>query len=537
MPIDASIPLGIKPPDQMQSLSNMLGVAKGAQDLQNQSISLNERKSVSQVLADPSSYTDQDGNIDFTRALPQIMQVAPTTGVKYVQDLMTAQKQHTEAKQSLNNLTTDVRNQTGKVLYAMPSDASPEVFNGTIDALSKQYKGGEKYFDTLKQGYAQAAQMGKGPDFIANAAKTTIGQPEQQQMNTPTVATVDNNQQRYGVNIKPGVPSMPVGAEVPGTRTQMQLPPITPTVGPNNQPGYLGPQPSAGAQQPPMVQPQPKAPQPGAVPNGYDGGSPAAAAPEQLRIMQAERAKAAAAGDQATAASLDREMARITQQTHVQPAGFVPSGPVPGANESKGGTVQVMNQHWDTLNKSSENSQLLEGLLGNIKSLAPGAITGTESGRKAYLNGLLNAMHLGNQATGDMQKDTDLLEKNIAQLGLNTPAATDAMRTIVGAARPHGTMSTGAIEEAAAQLTGQIQANRAVRNALAAPKQIADQTGDPSVYQAVRQHIEEVADPRAWQFQSLSPEGRKSMLAKLTPDDRASLRTKIEALTKQGLLK
>jgi hypothetical protein len=68
MPIDASIPLGIKQPDQMQNLSSLLGVAKGAQDLQSGGIALREKQGLQQVMSDPSNYTDADGNIDMAKA-------------------------------------------------------------------------------------------------------------------------------------------------------------------------------------------------------------------------------------------------------------------------------------------------------------------------------------------------------------------------------------------------------------------------------------------------------------------------------------
>jgi hypothetical protein len=225
MPIDATIPLGAKVPDQMQNLSGLLNAANTAQTVQNNNISLNERKAVQGVLADPSNYTDDQGNIDFNRALPAVMRVAPTTGMKYVQDLMTAQKQQTDAKQALNNLNTDVRTQAGKVLYGMPPDTPLDVFNGTIDALSKQYKGGDTYWQTLKQGYAHAVQQGKGPDFLANAAKTTLPQDAQQALNTPSGVTIDNGQQSALVNLKPGVQGVPQGEIVQGTQVRKVLPP------------------------------------------------------------------------------------------------------------------------------------------------------------------------------------------------------------------------------------------------------------------------------------------------------------------------
>lgn len=231
--IDPTIALGAKAPDPMQNLSGLLNVANGAQTFrQNQqktqqgSIDLQERQGVQSVLADPSNYTDQDGNIDFNRALPAVMRVAPTTGMKYVQDLMTAQKQQVDAKQSLNNLTTDVRTQAGKVLYGIPLDAPPEVVNGTIDALSSQYKGGGTYFNTLKSGYAHALQQGKGPDFIANAAKTTMPPQTQQTMASGNLAFVGTNQgtQPFQTQVGAATPVGPVGKPMAPPNQVVQSP-------------------------------------------------------------------------------------------------------------------------------------------------------------------------------------------------------------------------------------------------------------------------------------------------------------------------
>lgn len=564
--IDATIPLGVKTPDPMTSLSSLLNVAKGAQDLktgaqnlqigaqtlqQNQqktqqgAIDLQERQGLQQVLADPANYTNDDGSYSPQKAQANIMRVAPTIGTKAIEGLAIAHQQATQAQRFLGQLKDENRARVGQAIYST-LDAPPEVVGKTLDTIGEQYKdiGGQEVAQNAKSHYQQVLKD-QGPDaakkFLAQTAAAVLPQNTQQTMNTPDGAPVDAGNVSYQVNTKPGVAGMPVGSVIPGTSVQKGLPPTQPTVGPNNQPGIVGPHgtpPAAGHVPVAGVQPDndratifqqelAKAQDRLANPQKY-------MAPVDLQHdPNGEQFRARAQQD---IAAIQKEMQRTGVQTAAPRANFVPTGPVPGANESKAGTVKVINDHWNNLNQQAENSQLLEGVLGNIKALAPGAITGTESGRKAYLTGLLNSMHLGGQATGDMQKDTDLLEKNIAQLGLNTPATTDAMRTIVGAARPHSTMSKGAIEEASAQIMGQIQANRAVRNALTAPKQIADQTGNTDTYQQVKQHIEEVADPRAWQFQALSPEGRKAMLSKLSPEDRAGLRTKIEALHNMGLL-
>lgn len=536
--IDATIPLGAKAPDPMQNLSGLLTVARGMQGLQTGSqnlqignqtlqqnqqktqqggIDLQERQAVQGVLADPSNYTDPDGNVDFRRAMPAVMRAAPTTGLKYVQDLMTAQKQHTDAQQSLNNLTTDVRAQAGKVLYNIPPDTPADVVHKTFDELQSQYRGAEPYWAALRLGYDHASQQGNATGFLANAAKTTMPQPVQQEMKSPTGSTVDTGNTSYEVNTKADIPGLPIGAVIPGTSVQKGLPPTQPTVGPSNQPGVMGPN---GIP-----------PAPGQVPRtGYNGGSPAAAAPEQLAIMQQERAAAAAKGDAATVAALDREMGRIKAQP-----GFVPTGPVPGANESKAGTVQVINDHWNKINAGAADAPVATALLSTIKQLAPGAITGTESGKRSYWNGLFNALHIGTQATGDLQKDTDLLNKAMAQLNLSTPATTDAMRTLVEAGRPHSTMSEGAIKDAAAQIEGQLKANMATRNLLAPDKRYADATGDLSHYQQKMETLQQVMDPRIFQYESMPKEDRKAFMAKLVPQDRAALIGKTKKLEALGV--
>jgi hypothetical protein len=225
--IDASIPLGVKPPDQMQNLSSLLGVAKGAQEVQQGGISLNERQAVQGVLADPGNYTDPDGTVNFTKALPAIMKVAPTTGMQYVQKLAEAQRAHTEAQQTINNLSTDNRSRIGGVLAAIPPGSAPDVVEKTVDALGKQYKGMAPLVETFKQAYRHKVQTGgqaAGDNYLLEASRQVLPQETQQTMNTPGMVTLDNGQQSVGVNIKPGVQGMPQGAPVPGTAVQKLIP-------------------------------------------------------------------------------------------------------------------------------------------------------------------------------------------------------------------------------------------------------------------------------------------------------------------------
>lgn len=228
MPIDASIPLGIKTPDQMQSLSSLLTAAKGAQDVQAGGIALREKQGLQQVMADPSNYTDENGNIDTEKARKNIMAVAPTTGIPVLQGLLTAQKQHTEAQSALSTLGDQDRTRVANVLSTLKPDTAPDVVNGTVDALNKEYKGRiAPMVNLFKQGYANAVKQGPQAveQLFATATRSVLPQTTQAELNTPTGVAVSDGQTARVVNVKPGVQGMPQGATVPGTEVTNKVGP------------------------------------------------------------------------------------------------------------------------------------------------------------------------------------------------------------------------------------------------------------------------------------------------------------------------
>lgn len=227
MPIDASIPLGIKQPDQMQNLSSLLGVAKGAQELQSGGIALREKQGLQQVMADPSNYTDADGNIDMAKARQNIMAVAPTTGTTALTNLLGVQKAHTEAVSSLNKLGDDNRTRVANVLSTIKPDSPPELVNKSLDALSKAYGGRiDPWVNLFKQGYSHVASQGpeKVAEYFETNTRSVLPQTTQAELNTPSMVTLDNGQQTVGVNVKPGVQGIPQGGVVPGTAVQKLVP-------------------------------------------------------------------------------------------------------------------------------------------------------------------------------------------------------------------------------------------------------------------------------------------------------------------------
>lgn len=227
MPIDNTIALQAKAPDQMQALSGMLTAASGAQTVQNNQMSLQERQGISQFMANPDNYLDKDGNVDFNKAAPGIMSVAPTTGGAHLQALMTAQKQHTEATSELSKLDDDNRTRIGNALATIPPDAPADVVNGTIDTLAQKYNGRiDKSAALMKKGYAQAVQGGpqQVAQFLNTASRSVLPQDTQQTMATPSGVAVSDNSTSRVVSTKPGT-SVPVGQPIPGTTATMKLGP------------------------------------------------------------------------------------------------------------------------------------------------------------------------------------------------------------------------------------------------------------------------------------------------------------------------
>jgi hypothetical protein len=230
MPIDPSIPLSYNPGSPMQSLASVAGIASQMQYMrnaqvenqilqqnqQNEGISLQERKNLQGILSDPSQYTGPDGNVDFNKAVPLIMKAAPTTGLQYVQNLMTAQEQGTQARRAINSLTDENRERVGQVLYSLPKDASPDLVNSTLDGLAKQYPGIQMPAGMVKQAYnAHLAQ--NDPDgaygVLQRAALNVLPQQTQQDIQSGALSAVPTENGTQLVQLKTGA-NAPQGAPV-----------------------------------------------------------------------------------------------------------------------------------------------------------------------------------------------------------------------------------------------------------------------------------------------------------------------------------
>lgn len=515
MPVDATIPLGIQTPQPMAALSSVVGAANGIQGYRNaqlagqsqamvnqqSSIDLQETQAAQQVMK--AAPRDADGNIDLNKLSPMMAQAAPKNYATFMSNIAAAQNSANVAKRSWLAATDDQRTQFGKIATSLVGQP-PDVVMKTLDAArsSPAFSGMTPSIDHFVQtGVAPAWAAGDQKsldDALYRIGKMAEAPSTQQAMNTPGGIPVSNGQQSSVVSTKPGTP-IALGSPIPGTVQQQQLPPTTPVVNPDGSMSYLGSQGQGG-------------------PAVFDLSG------DKVRDLGMLNS---IANDPKQPTDIRAQARAQLAQVQTRPASSLP----PGQATNMENNVGEMNRHYAGLNDAASGAQLIQGLTGNIKALTNVDTAGTGAGKKAWLSGMLEALHI--PSTGDLQRDADLLEKNMAQLNLGTPATTDAARTLVAAARPHSSMNPEAVKEAADQVASQVKANMAMRNALTGYKMMGDVQG----YTAARAKLEQVADPRVWQFEALSAPEQAKFLAKLTPDDRSQLRDKIVQLQQMGLIK
>ena len=498
MTIDASIPLQTSQTNPMSMLSSVLGVKDQQQKLQagrmsNQQagIDLQERQGVQGVLSHIKDFQDSAGNIDFGKLGPEIMSVAPTTGTSVLNKVAVAQTAATGAKSAVTSLNQSKRSIVANMGVSMQGQ-DPAVVINSYNKLGEADPELKPFTDYAVQYHlAPSANDPKAFDKqLDMLSKGVLSAQTQQTMNTPQGVAVNDNRTTKVVSTAPNT-IVPPGQVISGTEATLQPGPNTTTVGPDGTQGIVG--------------------TPQADFSGVRG-------PQRGAIL-ADIAAREPGSDNA------REAVNALSG---RPQGFIPSSLPVGQAQNIGNNVDEMNRHFGGLQDQAAGAQLVSGLTGNIKALASKAITGTGSDKLAYANGLIATFLPGEHKVDDLKTATDLLDKNVAQLALGTPGGrTDAAMALIGAARPNAHMTPEAD-----QVASQVRANMAMRNALQGYKMMGDYQG----YANARQKLEQIADPRVFQFESADAAGRAKMLSNLTPDDKAQLRTKIQAAEQMGLV-
>ncbi len=484
-PVDTSIYGNMANPNQgIQTLGNMVNIAGGLQSLQNQKnanvqsgIDAQEMQNLQPVMRNVSAYTDARGNVDFNKFVPLVMQVAPKNGASVISNMADMQQQKALAQNAISGQTSDALQRASNAIFSIdPDKTTPETLQQTADALNQNFT-------------SPAAQQATNQIF-SNMSKVFTNTKPGDPLRASALQHVAMMYQPIETQQTINTPTAVARSDQQNTWLQ------------NIKPNVAG------------------VPQNGIIPNSVYGQQLAPDTP----VMQGNVPGYLGSTGRAPGAQ--------------QNPGFVASGAPLGAARNVQNNVDEMNRHYASLQDSSAGNQLTQALMGNIKTLASKAITGTESDKLSYLNGLLAALP-GNGHADDLKTATDLLNKNMAQLNMSTPASSDAARVLIEAGRPNSRMSDKAISDAADQVASQIQANMATRNYLTGSKFANGGQGDFTVYQQQREQIEKVADPRIWQYQNAakeSPAAASEFVKKLSPADANALKTKIRQAVQMGLI-
>ncbi len=185
------------------ALANIQG--QGIQNRSNQAI-LNEQNNVRSTLQDPNflkSITDPNsGDIDFTKAIPTILKIAPTQGASILQGMAQAQQSATQAKGSILSLNGQQRQAVGQYLMSQANDpnATPESIQSGMDDLTKQIpqlKGASDFFSkhiiAPNANNPQALRNG-----LLNAGQQVMTPPQQVSAQQPNY--VSTGGQQFNIN-------------------------------------------------------------------------------------------------------------------------------------------------------------------------------------------------------------------------------------------------------------------------------------------------------------------------------------------------
>lgn len=534
MPIDASIPLQLQQSSPTTTFSQMVNAANGLQNLKKNQATFDADVSSAGSAASSASARAQVDQANVQPLIDQQQAMTQNAQTSAQSNLFKLHKDYADtALQTASGLLNDGRITAGtaqnpKTAYS-DADAAKAIEEARQQMITKGVPP-EQALAAVSPFVGQIHQPGAVANMLKNTITGQLSAQGQVAAATPNPIQTSTGQQVQTNNMNPfsagGVGSQPIAP------VQQQLPPQTQRFNPEtNQMEYIGAQHGS----PSMV------PSLGTIPPEVQNQRDVEGIQEMQQELAGEKDPALRAAIQRQIDATKQGIIQRTQQSQqspkVQSAGIAASAPL-GAAQNISNNVDEMNRHFASLQDSASSNQLVQELAGNIKNLAQKSIIGTESDKLAYANGLLAALP-GHGHADDLKTATDLLNKNMSQLNLTTPATTDAFRAMVSAAQPHSSMSADSISQSADQLASQVQANTAIRNHLSGYKYSNGGQGDPNSYQKERQNIENVADPRAWQYMNLGPgsPAAKQFIGNLSPQDRQKLGGKIQQLEQMGALK
>lgn len=169
MPIDATIPLGIKTPDTMSTLGGFLSVAKGAQELRTGAIqqqrmgvqleqekgALDARKALATILADPEIRDPETGLTDLNKFYSKALDVDPNNYIatEVGGKIAAANADMIKVKTLGMALGDQAQAVVGQRLMALSNDpnTTKETVNSTLDDLTKLSPGAKGAIDIVRK--------------------------------------------------------------------------------------------------------------------------------------------------------------------------------------------------------------------------------------------------------------------------------------------------------------------------------------------------------------------------------------------------
>jgi hypothetical protein len=278
------IGLNVKPPQQT-SLSDMLGIARGAQQYQ-QAEQINplalqqqqqaartgqiqlgvteqqdiERRNLQTFFSDPNNF-QTDGRIDIDKINAQVPKIAPLTGPDYVNKITTLGTAQTEGLKAKQNLTQDQRALIGSTLGVAGRFGvdDPQIAIRELRMLADQNPNNADLKNLVEKSYVPIfSQMQKGPgvtDALIKASQAILTPSQAQTAFAPTIATTAEGKTvttQAGIGIKP--PTSTIGM---AGGLQANIPSTGGPVGAGTQitPGMTLPYPVRRSDQPYMAEP------------------------------------------------------------------------------------------------------------------------------------------------------------------------------------------------------------------------------------------------------------------------------------------
>jgi hypothetical protein len=260
------------------------------------------------------------------------------------------------------------------------------------------------------------------------------------------------------------------------------------------------------------------------VPAPTDTGSIVPGQSDRLSILQQELQNPK--NTPADNAAIQREIQRLQPKPQgVGPAFGQEAGAVNAQNE--------LTKKFSDLQAQNSQAQITSSYLQNIKQQAQKAAVGPMSDKIDYINGLLSLV--GNEKAKDAVTANDLLDKYsnqiVSRLGTGG-LGTDSARAIIQSAYPNAHMNLAAINEAADNLQGANEMVKAKMSLLSQP----GNDRNPVAYQQKEMIFDQNADPRIWQYKSITDPNARKAFAKQVIQQDPQFPQKIKALEGIGAL-